>query len=89
MKSIDVPVLDAVLNCLTIEQADARCNEKSQLPLSLSATAIHMAALRKNMLPLCTPVKVDPNVPVYPTKSSMMAPLAETHVVLAPQPCGN
>jgi 6,7-dimethyl-8-ribityllumazine synthase len=52
--SSEVPILDAVLNCLTLEQADARCNSKSQLPLSLSATAIHMAALNKGHLPIGT-----------------------------------
>lgn len=47
-----VPVIYGILNCLTLEQAEARCGTSSQLPLSLSATAIHMAALRKGYLPL-------------------------------------
>eukprot|EP01102_Stenamoeba_stenopodia_P018792 TRINITY_DN6954_c0_g1_i1.p1 TRINITY_DN6954_c0_g1~~TRINITY_DN6954_c0_g1_i1.p1 ORF type:complete len:655 (+),score=148.42 TRINITY_DN6954_c0_g1_i1:159-2123(+) len=47
-----VPVIYGILNCLTLEQAEARCGTKSQLPLSLAATAIHMAGLRRGFLPL-------------------------------------
>jgi len=47
-----VPVIYGILNCLALEQAEARCGTSSQLPLSLSATAIHMAALRRGFLPL-------------------------------------
>ncbi|KAL6072660.1 Riboflavin biosynthesis protein RibBA, variant 2 [Balamuthia mandrillaris] len=48
----DVPVLYGVLHCSTKEQAQERCNEKSSLPISLALTAIHMAALKAEALPL-------------------------------------
>lgn len=41
--STDIPVINGVLNCLTIEQAATRCAENSPLPLSLATTAIRMA----------------------------------------------
>lgn len=46
-----VPVIYGVLNCLTLEQAEARCSTSSPLPTSLALTAINMAALRTNSLP--------------------------------------
>lgn len=39
----DVPIIYGILNCLTREQALARCGPESQLPASLAATAINMA----------------------------------------------
>lgn len=41
----NLPVLYGVLNCLTLEQAQARCGTASPLPLSLATTALRMAAL--------------------------------------------
>lgn len=89
----NVPVLDAVLNCLTVEQADARCNEKSQLPLSLAATAIHMGALRRGLLPMYqpvggSPVSVSVRAPLIQSSVQLVEPNAEVHAVLTPQPCG-
>jgi 6,7-dimethyl-8-ribityllumazine synthase len=49
--STGVPVIYGVLNCLTLEQAEARCGKASPLPTSLALTAINMAALRTNSLP--------------------------------------
>ncbi|ELR14530.1 6,7dimethyl-8-ribityllumazine synthase [Acanthamoeba castellanii str. Neff] len=49
--STGVPVIYGVLNCLTLEQAEARCGKVSPLPTSLALTAINMAALRTNSLP--------------------------------------
>jgi 6,7-dimethyl-8-ribityllumazine synthase len=91
LSHLDVPVLDAVLNCLTIEQADARCNSKSQLPLSLAATAIHMGALRRGLLPLYQPVGGEPVSIAAPIikPSLQFVQAADTQVVLTPQPCGN
>jgi len=40
----NVPVLCGVLNCLTLDQAQARCGPTSALPLSLAVSAIRMAA---------------------------------------------
>lgn len=41
----NLPVLYGVLNCVTLEQAQARCGKDSPLPLSLATTALRMAAL--------------------------------------------
>ncbi len=41
-----VPVLYGVLNCLTTEQAAARCLPPSDLPSSLGLSAVHMAAIK-------------------------------------------
>jgi len=41
----NLPVLYGVLNCLNLEQAQARCGSNSPLPLSLATTALRMAAL--------------------------------------------
>jgi len=41
----NMPVLYGVLNCLTLEQAQARCSSASPLPLSLATTALRMASL--------------------------------------------
>lgn len=40
-----IPVIYGVLNCLTLDQAWARCGPSSPLPMSLAATAIRMASL--------------------------------------------
>lgn len=45
-----VPMVNAVLNCLTEGQAEARCGPESQLPGSLAATAVHMGSLRLDHL---------------------------------------
>eukprot|EP00026_Physarum_polycephalum_P014615 Phypoly_transcript_15152.p1 GENE.Phypoly_transcript_15152~~Phypoly_transcript_15152.p1 ORF type:complete len:171 (+),score=26.66 Phypoly_transcript_15152:162-674(+) len=42
----NIPIIYGVLNCLTREQAEARCGPASQLPASLAATAINMAATK-------------------------------------------
>jgi len=41
----NLPVLYGVLNCVTLEQAQARCGNDSPLPLSLATTALRMASL--------------------------------------------
>ena len=40
--SEDVPVIYGVLNCMTMDQAVARCGKGSQLPLSLATTGMCM-----------------------------------------------
>lgn len=42
----NVPIVYGVLNCLTKEQAEARCGPTSQLPYSLAATVVNMGALK-------------------------------------------
>jgi len=41
-----VPMINGVLNCVTIDQAEARCGYKSDLPSSLACTAVYMANLK-------------------------------------------
>jgi len=41
-----IPVIYSVLNCLTLDQAIARCGTESPLPSSLAASAIRMAHLK-------------------------------------------
>lgn len=42
----NVPIIYGVLNCLTREQAEARCGPTSQLPQSLAASVVSMATLK-------------------------------------------
>lgn len=44
--SVNVPIVYGVLNCLTREQAEARCGSTSMLPQSLAASVVAMAALK-------------------------------------------
>jgi len=47
--SANVPVVNGVLTCLSYEQAESRCNKSSNLPVSLSNTAIQMASYKKGL----------------------------------------
>jgi len=47
-----VPVIYGVLHCTTIEQAIERCNSSSTLIPSLAATAINMATLKGDAVPI-------------------------------------
>jgi len=65
----NIPVLYGVLNCLTLEQAQARCGPESPLPLSLASTALRMASLnvetRKSLPDLSVP-RASLSVPLVP-----------------------
>jgi 6,7-dimethyl-8-ribityllumazine synthase len=65
----NLPVLYGVLNCLTMEQAQARCGPTSPLPLSLATTAIRMAALNVETS------KPDPNLSA--TRVSLSVPMVQ------------
>jgi len=63
----NLPVLYGVLNCTSLEQAQARCGPKSPLPLSLATTAIRMASLNVETS------KSDPNL--SNTRVSLSVPM--------------
>jgi len=65
----NMPVLYGVLNCTTLEQAQARCGPKSPLPLSLATTAIRMASLNVETN------KSEPNLSA--TRVSLSAPMVQ------------
>jgi 6,7-dimethyl-8-ribityllumazine synthase len=65
----NLPVLYGVLNCLTIEQAQARCGPNSPLPLSLATTALRMASLNvetKKVLPDLSVPRASMSLPMVP-----------------------
>lgn len=65
----NLPVLYGVLNCVTLEQAQARCGTDSPLPLSLATTALRMASLNVETQ------KIAPNM--HATRASLSAPMVQ------------
>jgi 3,4-dihydroxy 2-butanone 4-phosphate synthase/GTP cyclohydrolase II len=68
--SSNLPVLYGVLNCVTLEQAQARCGNDSPLPLSLATTALRMASLN-----LESAKKGAPNL--FAARASLSVPLIQ------------
>jgi len=67
--SSNLPVLYGVLNCITLEQAQARCGQDSPLPLSLATTALRMASLNIETK------KISPDLSA--TRASLSVPLIQ------------
>jgi len=67
--SSNLPVLYGVLNCMTLEQAQARCGPESPLPRSLATTAVRMASLNvetKKPLPDMSATRTFLSAPMVP-----------------------
>jgi hypothetical protein len=78
-----VPMINGVLNCMTIDQAEARCGYNSDLPSSLACTAVYMANLKS------TKFTRDSSRFDLKLFSSAQYVNNEAHTILTvPQPCG-
>ncbi len=79
-----VPMINGVLNCMTIEQAEARCGYNSDLPSSLACTAVYMANLK------CGKFARSSTTSDLKTFSAVAKfnNEAVNNVVTVPQPCG-
>jgi 3,4-dihydroxy 2-butanone 4-phosphate synthase/GTP cyclohydrolase II len=78
-----VPMINGVLNCMTIDQAEARCGYNSDLPSSLACTAVYMANLKS------TKFTRDSSRSDLKLFSSAQYVNNEAHTILTvPQPCG-
>ncbi len=87
-----VPMINGVLNCMTIDQAEARCGYKSDLPSSLACTAVYMANLKSSKFTRnvsATDLKTRGGIlKTFSSVARFNHNEAANNVLTVPQPCG-
>lgn len=74
-----VPMINGVLNCMTLDQAEARCGYGSDLPSSLACTAVYMANLKSTKF-----TRADSDLKRFANNVGAV----DNNILVVPQPCG-